>query len=88
MKEAFDVARAKGVDLPDDLIADRMAFVAQWPYEIRASMALDLERGNPLELPWLSGAVARLGRELGVETPANSFVYTALKLHVDGETDA
>ena len=87
MQEAFDVACAKGVDLPEDVVADRMAFVAQWPYDIRASMALDLERGKPLELPWLSGAVARLGRELGISTPANSFVYTALKLHVDGETD-
>ena len=29
-------------------------------------MALDLDRGNRLELPWLSGKVAELGRQFGV----------------------
>jgi 2-dehydropantoate 2-reductase len=43
-------------------------------------MLTDLERGNRLELDWLNGAVHRMGPELGVATPANSFVYTALKL--------
>jgi 2-dehydropantoate 2-reductase len=85
MQETFKVARAKGVNLPEDFVADRMAFIAKWPPEIRASMAVDLERGKPLELPWLSGAVVRLGKQLGVPTPANAFVVTALKLYVDGD---
>ena len=33
---------------------------------MKASMALDLERGNRLELPWLGGKVVELGRQLGV----------------------
>jgi ketopantoate reductase len=28
--------------------------------------------------------VAKMGKELGVPTPANQFVYAALKLHADG----
>jgi 2-dehydropantoate 2-reductase len=43
-------------------------------------MAHDLERGNRLELDWLSGRVVTLGRELGVPTPANEAAYRALKL--------
>ena len=39
------------------------------PYETKASMLVDLENGRRLELPWLSGAVARIGREVGVPTP-------------------
>jgi ketopantoate reductase len=35
-------------------------------------------------IPWLSGAVVRLGNELGVPTPANSFAYATLKLNAEG----
>ena len=41
----------------------------------------DLERGNRLEVSWLSGAVVRLGRAAGIPTPANGAIYAALKLH-------
>jgi 2-dehydropantoate 2-reductase len=47
-------------------------------------MATDVIRGNRLELPWLSGKVVALGREYGVPTPANAFIYAALKPYVNG----
>jgi 2-dehydropantoate 2-reductase len=47
-------------------------------------MLQDLERGRRLELPWLSGAIVRLGRELGVPTLTHAFITTALKLHAAG----
>jgi 2-dehydropantoate 2-reductase len=49
-----------------------------------ASMLGDLERGNRLELPWLSGGVVQMGKELNVPTPANSFVLAALKHYING----
>ncbi len=54
------------------------------PREMVASMLGDLERGNRLELPWLSGGVVDMGRQLGVATPANGFVLAALKHYIDG----
>ena len=33
---------------------------------MKASMAHDLERGNRIELDWLSGKVRALGRELNI----------------------
>ena len=48
---------------------------------MKASLLHDLERGNRLELDWLTGKVAALGRELGVPTPTNDAVYAVLKLH-------
>jgi 2-dehydropantoate 2-reductase len=51
---------------------------------MRASMAADLEAGGKLEAPWLSGAVARMSRELGLEAPANRTVFAALKPYVNG----
>jgi 2-dehydropantoate 2-reductase len=47
-------------------------------------MLEDLERGRPLELPWLSGAVVRLAKEAGVETPIHRFITAVLSPHVAG----
>ncbi len=84
MTETWAVGRAKGVALDDDLVAKRLAFADTLPVEMTSSMAGDLARGNRLELDWLSGAVVRLGSELGVATPANAFVTAALTLAKDG----
>jgi 2-dehydropantoate 2-reductase len=89
MSEAAAVGRAKGVALDADLADKLLARMDTLPREMVASMLGDLERGNRLELPWLSGGVVTMGRELGVATPANAFVYAALKLYTDGRpTDA
>jgi 2-dehydropantoate 2-reductase len=42
-------------------------------------MAHDLERGNRIELDWLSGKVAALGDKYGIDTPASDEVVAKLK---------
>ena len=49
-----------------------------------SSMAHDLERGNRLEVNWLSGGVVQLGKERGIPTPANEAVCDILALQADG----
>ncbi len=47
-------------------------------------------RGLPSELHWQTGAVVRKGKELGVPTPANNFIYAALlpsELKARGQLD-
>ena len=82
--ETVAVGRARGARLEDGLEAKQLAFAEGLPGEMKASMLGDLERGNRLELPWLTGAVVRLGRELGVPTPVSATVQTILKLHAAG----
>jgi ketopantoate reductase len=84
LQDTEQAARAY-VHLDGDTVAERLAFVGSLPCEVRASMAMSLAQVRRLELPWLSGAVVRLGSELGVDTPANRFIYTALSLPVEGE---
>jgi 2-dehydropantoate 2-reductase len=84
LAEALAVARAKGIALPDDFVAQTLARTDQLPYEMKSSLLNDLESGRRLELPWLSGAIARMGEEQGVPTPTHAFITTALKLHADG----
>jgi 2-dehydropantoate 2-reductase len=83
-QETIAVARARGVRLPETLIDDIIQMVTSLPHQAKASMLEDLERGKRLELPWLSGAVVRLGKEAGVPTPIHSFIATVLKPHVHG----
>jgi len=85
-QEVIDLARAKGVPLPENAIERVQEFNSHAPPTMRASMALDLERGNRLELPWLGGKVAELGRQLGVPTPTHSVMYAMLKPYVMGKT--
>jgi 2-dehydropantoate 2-reductase len=81
MRETVAVGRARGIALPQDYAEDRLAFADGLPADMTSSMHHDLENGNPLEVAWLSGAVARFGRELGIATPVNQTVYAALKPH-------
>jgi 2-dehydropantoate 2-reductase len=83
-REAIDVGRARGVALPADAIEKVLDFTSHAPPAMKASMALDLDRGNRLELPWLSGKVAELGRQFGVPTPTHSMMYAMLKPYVMG----
>jgi len=84
MEETAAVGRARGVALADDYALNRLAYAENLPADMKASMLNDLERGKRLEVNWLSGEVARLGRELAIPTPANDAVYAALKLHRGG----
>ncbi|MGH6663969.1 MAG: ketopantoate reductase family protein [Pseudolabrys sp.] len=80
MKETLAVGRAKGVALDPGFADERLAFADKnLTPTMKASMANDLDRGNRLELDWLAGQVARLGKELKVPTPINDTVYAALK---------
>ena len=82
--EGMAVAHAKKIQFPPSAMADMFAHMASMPPQSKSSMLEDLERGRRLELPWLSGAVLRLGRELGVETPIHRFITTVLAPHAGG----
>ena len=82
--EAVAVGRARGIDFAPDIRESTLAMINGFPEQSKSSMLEDLERGRRLELPWLSGAVARLGRESGVPTPVHQFITTVLTPMVGG----
>ena len=82
--EVVAVGRAKGIKLPEDAVERTLGFNRNAPPAMMASMAHDLIRGNRIELPWLSGKVVALGRELNVPTPVHEVLYAVLKPHVAG----
>jgi 2-dehydropantoate 2-reductase len=84
LDEAIAVGRARGIAFPDRLIEGTQQMVRNFPAESKSSMLEDLERGRRLELPWLSGAVARMGEESGVPTPTHAFINAILLPHQGG----
>jgi 2-dehydropantoate 2-reductase len=84
MRETVNVGRGQGVALAADYADKRIEFCDTLPAEMTASMYQDLHRGNRLELPWLSGAVAELGEQMGIAVPRNRAVSDILALYVTG----
>jgi len=82
--EACAVARAKNVKLAPDHETKGLSWADGLPAEMKSSMLHDFERGNRIEVEWLSGAVARLGAEAGVATPVHRTIYAALKQYASG----
>jgi 2-dehydropantoate 2-reductase len=82
--EAAALGRAKGVVLPDDVVAKCIAATKAFPVDMMASMAHDLIRAGRIELPWLSGKVVALGKELGIPTPVHATLFGVLKPYVLG----
>ena len=85
--EAVVVGRARGVKLAADAAEERLAFADGLPFDMTSSMHHDLDRGNRLELDWLSGAVVRFGSELSIPTPRNQAVCSALKSLAAGKAE-
>ncbi len=85
MRETVAVGRALGVSLPENFADDRLAFADTLPKDMTSSMHHDLERGNRLEVRWLSSGVVELGARAGVAAPMNRAVCDILALHADGK---
>jgi 2-dehydropantoate 2-reductase len=84
MHEVIAVGRAQGVDLPEDYLRTAMERADTVAQDMTSSMHHDLERGNRLEVRWLSGGVVELGHAKGVPTPLNRAIADILALHADG----
>ena len=78
MREIYEVAKARGIRLPDDAVNQALASLDSLPENAMSSMQRDIMAHRPSELESQNGAVARLGREAGIETPINSFLYASL----------
>jgi len=89
-REVGAVAEAAGVKIEGDAGAFAQR-VARETATNRSSMLQDLERGAPTEIDALCGAVAALGRRLGVEAPVNERLWREVRARegrpVEGEPD-
>jgi len=86
MKEVVALGRALGGVLREDYAQDRLTLCDSLPPSMTSSMYHDLDSGNRLELPWLSGGVAESGRTVGTPTPLNRAISDILALYSSGRS--
>jgi 2-dehydropantoate 2-reductase len=85
--EAVELANAKGLALGRDYVekAEKMrSEIAESNPGWRTSLLQDLDAGRPLELDAWSGGAVKIGKELGIPTPANFAMYAGLKPYENG----
>lgn len=78
MKEVLAVAQSRNIALTDEAVDTAWASLDRLPPDGSASMQRDIIEGRPSELEFQNGAAVRLGREMDVSTPVNSFIYQSL----------
>ena len=78
MTEVLAVAQARKIALKDDIVSKTIAFIDTLPQNGTTSLQRDIMEGKPSELNSWNGAVFRLGQEVAVATPINTFIYNSL----------
>ena len=78
VREVVNVARARKVALADDETERTMKIIDGLPDAMKPSLLIDLEAGRSTEIEDLSGAVSRLGKASGVETPVHDTAAAAI----------
>lgn len=77
-EEIVAVAKAKGINLPNNSIEEQFKLIESLPYATTASLQRDMMEGKPSELEAQNGTIVKLGKKLEVLTPVNSFIYNCL----------
>lgn len=78
LREIVEVARARGIDLGTDAVEKTWARYDALAPASTASMQRDVMSGIPSELEAQLGAVVRLGRSLGIDTPVSDSMFACL----------
>lgn len=86
IEEAIALARAEGVDLPEDTLDRHLQFANKLQAEGYSSLHHDLVHGRRLELEALHGHAMRLGDRHGVPVPMCKAVYAVLRPWAAGST--
>ena len=79
MTEAFQVGRARGVALPDDLLDKHMKRLANTTDDSTSSLSRDFDAGRAGEMEVFSGEVVRMAAQAGVPAPLCNAYYEGLK---------
>jgi 2-dehydropantoate 2-reductase len=84
LSEYVSVAKAKGLALREKAIQGVMSS-SDSVRSHKTSMLQDREAGKAMEIEAIGGAIVRMGRQLGVPTPALQSVYASLRYVMEKE---
>lgn len=75
LDEIHQLSQAIGIQIEANFLEKTVAFIDSFPYESTSSLTRDVWAGKPSEIEYQNGTVVRLGKQYGVPTPINQFVY-------------
>lgn len=82
MKELLEVAKAKNISFPSEIIETRISKMKTLPYETTSSMHSDFLKGGKTEYKSLTKYVVDLGIKLNIQTPVYDKILSGLLLKV------
>jgi 2-dehydropantoate 2-reductase len=80
VREVIDVGEARGIRFADNEVSRIMNFCDSLPETNKPSLLRDLEAGRTTEVEDLSGAVSRMARMAGIDTPIHDTAAVAISL--------
>ncbi len=84
--EVIAIARKKGIMIDRDYAKNHIEFLKKLPPDNMSSTLQDILAHRRTEVEMFAGTVMRMGKEAGVATPLNEFLYHAIKLMESGHT--
>ena len=79
MEEAWRVGRARGVNLPDDLVAQHMVRLMNCTDDSTSSLSRDFDAGRAGEMDIFTGEVVRMAQACGIDVPMSRAYLQGLK---------
>ncbi len=76
--EIVAIANAKNIPLDNSHVEMVLKVIDNLDYNTTASMQRDIMEGRPSELENFNGYIVKMGKELHITTPSNSFTYHCL----------
>jgi 2-dehydropantoate 2-reductase len=80
MEEVRATAKAQGIELSGERIAQVLAHSNRNLRPLRTSTLQDLDRGKPLEVEALIGVVVKIARRDGIKAPFSEAIYALMRL--------
>jgi 2-dehydropantoate 2-reductase len=77
--EFISVAKAKGINFPENSCVRTIEAQKMMPYESTTSMHTDFIKGKPTELETITGYIVRCAKEFNIQVPTYSLMYNELK---------
>ena len=78
--EVIEIAQKKGIPIETNYARDHLDVIKAVPPHNKPSTLQDILAGRKTEVDIFAGAVIRLGKEYGVPTPYNEFLYHAIRV--------
>lgn len=78
MEEVVLLAKAKEIELPEDIVRNSLEMAKNFPYETTTSFQRDIKAGKKSEGDLFGGTIIRMAKETGVAAPVTETIYSKI----------